>query len=72
MFHFLLLFLLLHVKILGKQFVIHGQLRLTMRHIVRWHYGRGHNFCLQKSRIPMGRIGIFTFQPVDLALSYSV
>ncbi len=27
--------------------------------IVWWHYGRGHNFCSQKSRMPMGRIGIF-------------
>ena len=29
--------------------------------IVWWHYhdyGRGHNFCLQKSRMPNGRIGI--------------
>ncbi len=27
--------------------------------MVCWLHRRGHNFCLQKSRMPLGRIGIF-------------
>ncbi len=41
-----------------------GNRFVTMCQNVWWHYhdyGRGHNFCLQKSRMPMGRIGIFSF-----------
>ena len=39
---------------------------LTTGQIVWWRYGRGHNFCLQKSRMPTGRIGIF--RPVQTGL----
>ncbi len=33
-----------------------------MGQIVWRPYGRGHNFCLQKSRMPTGRIGIFPYR----------
>ncbi len=37
-----------------------------MCQIVCWHCGRGHNFGLQKSRMPMGRMGIFNFVIIKL------
>ncbi len=39
-----------------------------MCQIVWLNYGRGHNFCLQKSRMPTGRIGIFPTEKNIIAL----
>ena len=40
--------------------------RMTHVYSQRVPHRRGHNFCLQKSRMPLGRIGIFHFYAFSL------